>query len=419
MTTTTPFRELIESDGSLPEPSGYGAKPADEISLLDMLLVVAKHKRMVLLVSAAFAIIAAIVSLILPKRYTATVVMLPPQQTSSVGAALASQLGSMGGLAALAGGSFGFKNPNEMYIAMLKSHAVESAMIQHFGLMQEYHKRYESDARKSLEAHSVVTGNSKDGLIHISVWDLDPRRAADLANGYVDQFRSLSQHLAITEASQRRLFFEQELVHAKDNLATAELALQQTMQTSGVIELDSQARALIQSGATLRAQITAREVQIQGMETYATGENAQLVQAQRELESLRAQLNALGGSADSSAGEIIVPKGKITGAGLDYVRKLRDVKYNEAIFEILLKQFELAKLDEAKQGSIVQVVDPAFPPDKRSFPKRGLIVLLAAALGFFAGVLASFVVSEFERIPEDSETAHKLNLLRNFLSFKH
>jgi uncharacterized protein involved in exopolysaccharide biosynthesis len=419
MTTTTPFRELIESDGSLPEPSGYGAKPADEISLLDMLLVVAKHKRMVLLVSAAFAIIAAIVSLILPKRYTATVVMLPPQQTSSVGAALASQLGSMGGLAALAGGSFGFKNPNEMYIAMLKSHAVESAMIQHFGLMQEYHKRYESDARKSLEAHSVVTGNSKDGLIHISVWDLDPRRAADLANGYVDQFRSLSQHLAITEASQRRLFFEQELVHAKDNLATAELALQQTMQTSGVIELDSQARALIQSGATLRAQITAREVQIQGMETYATGENAQLVQAQRELESLRAQLNALGGPADSSAGEIIVPKGKITGAGLDYVRKLRDVKYNEAIFEILLKQFELAKLDEAKQGSIVQVVDPAFPPDKRSFPKRGLIVLLAAALGFFAGVLASFVVSEFERIPEDSETAHKLNLLRNFLSFKH
>jgi len=419
MTTTTPFRELIESDGSLPEPSGYGAKPADEISLLDMLLVVAKHKRMVLLVSAAFAIIAAIVSLILPKRYTATVVMLPPQQTSSVGAALASQLGSMGGLAALAGGSFGFKNPNEMYIAMLKSHAVESAMVQHFGLMREYHKRYESDARKSLEAHSVVTGNSKDGLIHISVWDLDPRRAADLANGYVDQFRSLSQHLAITEASQRRLFFEQELVHAKDNLATAELALQQTMQTSGVIELDSQARALIQSGATLRAQITAREVQIQGMETYATGENAQLVQAQRELDSLRAQLNALGGSADSSAGEIIVPKGKITGAGLDYVRKLRDVKYNEAIFEILLKQFELAKLDEAKQGSIVQVVDPAFPPDKRSFPKRGLIVLLAAALGFFAGVLASFVVSEFERIPEDSETAHKLNLLRNFLSFKH
>jgi len=419
MTTTTPFRDLIESDGSLPEPSGYGAKPADEISLLDMLLVVAKHKRMVLLVSAAFAIIAAIVSLILPKRYTATVVMLPPQQTSSVGAALASQLGSMGGLAALAGGSFGFKNPNEMYIAMLKSHAVESAMVQHFGLMREYHKRYESDARKSLEAHSVVTGNSKDGLIHISVWDLDPRRAADLANGYVDQFRSLSQHLAITEASQRRLFFEQELVHAKDNLATAELALQQTMQTSGVIELDSQARALIQSGATLRAQITAREVQIQGMETYATGENAQLVQAQRELESLRAQLNALGGPADSSAGEIIVPKGKITGAGLDYVRKLRDVKYNEAIFEILLKQFELAKLDEAKQGSIVQVVDPAFPPDKRSFPKRGLIVLLAAALGFFAGVLASFVVSEFERIPEDSETAHKLNLLRNFLSFKH
>lgn len=418
MTTTTSLREPIVPAGSLsmPEPLGYDAKPDDEISLLDMLIVVAERKRMVLFVTAGFAVFAALLSFILPPRYTATVTMLPPQQTSPAGAALASQLGAMGGMAVLAGGGFGFRSPNEMYVAMLKSRTVESAMVQHFGLMQEYNKRYESDARKAFEKHTDVNGAGKDGLIHISVWDHDPRRAADLANGYVDQFRNLSQHLAITEASQRRLFFEHELEHARDNLANAEQALQQTEQTSGVIQLDSQARALIESGAALRAQITAREVEIQGMETYATGENAQLVQAQRELESLRAQLAKLGGSADNSTGELIVPKGRIPEAGLEYIRKLRDVKYSEAIFEVLLKQFELAKLDEAKQGSLVQVVDPAVPPDKRSFPKHVLIILVATVLGLLAGVLLAFMISGFEHMQDDPETASKLKHLRTALS---
>ena len=420
MTTTTPLREpTVPADAfSMSAPSRYEAKPDDEISLLDMLIVVAEHKRMVSYITAGFAILAALISLILPQHFTATVLMLPPQQNSPTAAALASQLGSLSGMAALASGGFGFKNPNEMYVTMLKSPGVESAMVQHFGLMQEYHKDYESDARKAFERHSDVTGNGKDGLIHISVWDHDPRRAADLANGYVDQFRSLSRNLAITEASQRRLFFEQELRQAKDNLANAEQAMQQTMQSSGVIELDSQARALIQSGAMLRAQITAREVQIQGMETYATGENAQLLQAQRELGSLRAELAKLGGSADSSAGEMIVPKGKITEAGLEYLRKYRDVKYNEAIFEVLLKQFEMAKLDEAKQGSLVQVVDPATPPDKRSFPKRVIITLLAAALGLIVGILYAFFLSGFEHMQNDSQFAGKLNRLRRALPLK-
>jgi uncharacterized protein involved in exopolysaccharide biosynthesis len=291
-------------------------------------------------------------------------------------------------------------------------------MVQHFGLMQEYDKRYESDARKAFERHTDVNGSGRDGLIHISVEDRDPRRAADLANGYVDQFRNLSQHLAITEASQRRLFFEQELEHARNNLASAEQALQQTEQTSGVIQLDSQARALIDSGAALRAQITMREVQIQGMETYATSENAQLVRARRELESLRAQLSKLGGSMDDATGEFIVPKGRIPEAGLEYIRKLRDVKFSETIFELLMRQFELAKLDEAKQGSLVQVVDPAVPPDKRSFPKRILIVLVATALGFLAGVLYAFLISGLKRMQSDSETAQKLNHLRGALSLK-
>ena len=390
----------------------------DEISLLDLLIVLAERKRLILAVTAAFAIIAIIVSLVLPPRYTATVTLLAPQQSSSMGAALASQLGSMGGMAALAGGSLGIKNPNDMYVSMFKSRTVEDAMVQHFGLMQEYHAKLSSDARKAFEKHATVDGSGKDGLIRISVEDRDPRHAADIANGYVDQFRLQSQHLAITEASQRRLFFEQQLEQAKDSLANAEEAMKQTQQKTGVIQLDSQARALIESAASLRAQVAAKEVQLQGMRTYATGENSQVVQAQQELESMRAQLARLGGSEDSASGGIIVPKGQVPEAGLEYVRKLRDVKYNETIFDILARQFEVAKLDEAKQGALIQVVDPAIPPDRRSSPKRGLIVIGATAVGFLLGVFTVLFLAGFRHLKSDPEASDKLHLLRRSLTLK-
>jgi uncharacterized protein involved in exopolysaccharide biosynthesis len=295
---------------------------------------------------------------------------------------------------------------------------LDDAMVQHFGLREEYDKKYFSDARKKFEKRTKVDGSGKDGLIHISIEDQDPKRAAELANGYVEQFRNLSQHIAITEASQRRLFFEQELEQAKNNLAAAEEALKQTEQTTGLIELSSQAKALIESAATLRAQITAREVQIQGMQTYATGENAQLVQAQRGLEGLRAQLARMGGSEDNASAGFIVSKGKVPEASLEYVRKLRDVKYSEAIFEILARQFEFAKLDEARQGALIQVVDPAIAPDKRSFPLVIPIVIVSALVGFFLGIFAALFQAGYRRLKEDPGNALKFNHLRKAFSFK-
>jgi uncharacterized protein involved in exopolysaccharide biosynthesis len=388
----------------------------NEISLLDLLIVLAERKRLILSVTAVFAIGAIIVSLLLPPRYTATVTLLPPQQSSSMGTALASQLGSMGGMAAMAGGSLGLKNPNDMYVAMFKSHTVEDAMVQHFGLMQEYHAKFSSDARKAFEGAATVDGSAKDGMIHISVQDRDPRRAADLANGYVDQFRLQSQHLAITEASQRRLFFEQQLEQAKDNLANAEDAMKQTEQKTGVIQLNSQASVLIQSAASLRAQIAATEVQIQGMRTYATGENSQVVQAQQELDSMRAQLAKLAGSGDSASDGLIVPKGQIPEAGLEYARKMRDVKYNETIFDILARQFEVAKLDEAKQGALIQVVDPAVPPDRKTSPKRSLIVIGTTTVGLFISLFVALFQIGFRHLKNDPEAAQKLRILRKYLS---
>jgi tyrosine-protein kinase Etk/Wzc len=418
MPTDTSFQQTSDSADYAPvRNADVGrANRADQIALLDLLVSVAERKHIVLRFTCGFALLATVVSFLLPQRFTATVTLLPPQQNSSMGAAFASQLNSMGSVAALAGGSFGFRSPNEMFVSMLKSRIVEDAMVQRFSLMEEYGKHYPTDARKAFERRTEVNGNGKDGLIHISIEDRDPNRASELANGYIDQFRNLSQHLAITEASQRRLFFEQELAKAKNNLAFAEEALKQTEMNTGVIQLDSQARALIESGAALRAQIAMREVQIQGMQTYATGENAQLIQAQRELDGLRAQLAKLGGSADGDG--MIVPKGRVPEAGLEYIRRLRDVKYAETIFDILARQFELAKLDEARQGALIQVVDPAIPPDKRSFPRRTLIVIAATLAGFLVGILAAIFLAGFEHLELDAEAAFKLRRFRRALSIK-
>jgi tyrosine-protein kinase Etk/Wzc len=416
MAIDTPAYGLQEHLATAPDAEHA---PEHEISLLDLLIILAERKRFIFLITAVFAILAVVVSLILPKRYTATVVLLPPQQNSSLSNQLAAQLGAFGGVAAslAGGGSSLLRNPNDMYVAMFKSRVVEDAVIDHFDLMQEYHAKYLSDARKKLEHYANVDGSGKDGLIHISFEDRDPARARDLANGYVDAFRDLSEHLAITEAGQRRLFFEKQLQQANQNLAGAEESLKNTEQKTGLIAIDAQTRALIESAASLRAQIAAKEVQIQGMQTYATGQNAQLVEAQQELDSLHAQLARLGGGSDDS-GNIIVPKGQMTEAGVEYVRKLRDVKYYETIFDILARQFELAKLDEAKEGALIQVVDPAAVPDKKSFPKRTLIVLGSTIAGFLLGVFWALFRAAYDRMKNDPDTSSKLGYLRQAWSHK-
>jgi tyrosine-protein kinase Etk/Wzc len=390
----------------------------DSVSLFDLIIVLAERRALILKVTAICAILAVIVVLLLPPQYTATTVLLPPQQqNSSISALLSSQLGGLGSMAMLAGGGLGLKNPNDMYVGMLKSDTVEDALIDDYGLRAEYHKRRLSDTRKKLEKYVTIDGDGKDQLIRISVEDHDPKRAAELANAYVNEFRKLSAVLAITEAAQRRKFFGDQLEQAKDNLADAEEALKQTEESTGLIELDSQARALIESAAVLRAQITAKEVEIQALGTFATGDNAQMMEAQQELASLRAQLAKLGGS-EENPDSLIVPKGRVPEAGLEYVRKMRDVKYYETIFDILARQFELAKLDEAKEGALIQVVDPAIVPDRKSFPQRTLTVLAATLAGLFLGVVIALAQAGITQLRSNPESAAKFALLQDILRRK-
>lgn len=403
-----------------PEVREQGAGPVaekDGRSFLDLMVLLAERRKTVVLTTVCCAAIAVIVALVLPKEYTATVVLLPPQQNSSMASQLLSAMGSMSPLAELAGSSLGMKNSNDMYVGMLKGTTVEDGLIQQFGLMQEYHARYLSQARKKLENHVDINGSGKDGLLHIAVTDRNPERAVQLANGYVDQFRHLTEHLAITEAGQRALFFHGQLEQAKDKLADAEEALKQTEESTGLIQLDAQARALIESAATLRAQIAAKEVQIQALQTYATGENSALVEAQEELAGLQAQLAKLGGN-EQGADSLMLPRGKVPQEGLEYVRRLRDVKYYETIFDILARQYELAKLDEAKEGAVIQVVDPPVQPDHKSFPPRTVIVVCATLFGIFLGVVLAIAQEGMAQMQMDPESSAKLSRLKRALGRK-
>jgi uncharacterized protein involved in exopolysaccharide biosynthesis len=305
-----------------------------------------------------------------------------------------------------------------MYVAMFRSQAVEDSMIERFGLMQLYHCTYRSQARKALEKHFTILATGKDGLIHISVEDRDPKRAAEMANGYVDQFRALSQTLAISEAARRRVFFEQQLAQAKDKLADAEEALRASEEKTGMLQLDSQTRALIESAANLRAQIAAKQVEVDMMSTYAASGNASMVEAQRELAGLRAQLAKLGGNEDDSGAGLIAPKGTVPQSSLIYVRKLRDVKYNETIFEILARQYELAKLDEAKEGALIQTLDPATVPDRQSFPKRGLMIAGGIFVGLIAGICMALAQAALTRLRRDPATEEKIQFVRRSFSFR-
>lgn len=391
--------------------------PQEEISFLDLLIVLVRYRWLIFRITACTIGAAIILALILPIKYTATTSILPPQQGSSAGASLLAQLGSLGSVASLTGGALGLKNPNDLLVAMLKSRTVEDAMVDRFHLMDLFKLKRKSDARKTLEGIADIENGVKDGLIRISITDPDPQRAAEMANGYVEEFKRLSATLAVTEASQRRLFFEQQLTQAKDNLATAEEDLKRTGQKTGLIQLDAQTRATIDLLAELRGQIAAKEVQISAMRSFATGENPDLQIAEQQLAGLRAQEQRMG-AASEGATNALIPKGNMQEAGIEYIRKLRDVKYFETIFDLLARQYEVAKVDEARQGAIVQVVDRAVVPDRKSSPKRTLIVLGSAVLGLFFGIVWAFSKEGLMRLSNNPAEHARMEVLKGLVSSK-
>ena len=412
---------MIQTETQLEPMVNEGSDPSQaetEVSLLDILVLLLERKRFIVRFVLGAAVLATVVALVLPVQYEAKIVLLPPAQNSSMSSALLGQLGNLASLASLAGGSLGIKNPADMYVSFLSSRTVEDAMIQRFGLMKEYHEKRMSDTRKAFERRTTAVAGTKDGLIRISVEDRDPKRAAELANGYVEEFRRLSATLAITEAARRRLFFEQQVQQAKDKLTEAEEAMTKTEQSTGVLQIDSQARTLIESAAILRAEVVAKQVQIEGMRSFATDNNPTVVLAKQELAALQSQLEHVAGSHNDTGSDINLSKGRVTQSGMEYLRRFRDLRYQEAVFELLAKEFEIAKLDEAREGSIIQVVDAAVPPDKKSSPHRLLIVLASTVLAFFVAVFWVWMRKRLDAAFELPENRQRLRAIRGLWKAK-
>ena len=381
---------------------------------LEILLVLAREKKLILQVTMGATILAAIMVFIIPKSYTATATILPPQQNQSV---LSAMMGQLAGTQSLDLRDLGLKNPSDVFVAMLKSRTVEDALINRFDLRKVYGVKSYQDARKKLEKRSEIDPE-KEGLISIAVTDRDPRRAADIANAWVEELRALNQNLALTEAAQRRAFFEQKLVAERNALSQAELALKQIEQQTGIIQPDAQTRALIGEVAEVRAQIAAKEVQLQSMGSYATPNNPDVKRVEAELAKLRAQFASLSrtqATAVPSEGNLQVPTGRVAGAGLEYLQAARELKYHESFYDFLSRQLEAARIDEAKSAVVVQVVDKAVEPEKKSSPRRLLIIAVTALLSFLLVALGALAREALQRRRQDPAEAARLDQLDKYL----
>lgn len=406
----------------VPAEYPHPSQSAEEsVSLLDLALVLAARKWFIILFTLAVTIITALITLILPFVFTATTTMLPPQQASSA----SSLLGSLGGLASLAGGGgggaaasmLGLKNPADLYIGLLQSATVEDGLIQRFNLMQLYRRKFLVDTRNVLKSNTKIAAE-KSSLISISVKDKDPKRAAALANGYVEELHKLMSHLAVTDAAQRRMFFEQQLEGEKNKLADAEVALEVTERKTGIIQPQGQAAVVIGTIAQLRAQISADEVELAALRTSATDQNSDVVTLQSQIQGLRAQLADFEKGHPGATGSVLTPTSQLPAASLEYIRRMRDVKYYETLFTLLARQYEMAKVDEAKEGQMIQVVDPALVPERRSWPPRTLLTLVAFVLA--AGLSSLWVVLQaaYRSKMQDPDVAGKTEQLKAYLGIR-
>lgn len=387
----------------------------EEINLLDYLIVILKRKRMIIGVTLSAAAITVVISLLMTPMYRAETKLLPPQQNSS---GIASELLSQftGGGLGLVGGALGLKNPNDIYVGMLKSRTIGDRIIDRFRLMEIYDAEYMTDARKELDGLLDVESD-KEGIITVSVEDEDPARAAAMANAFVEELRNLTQSLAVTEASQRRLFFEEQLKKARGDLIKAEDAMKGFQEKTGAIQIDEQAKAVIEAIAQLRAQIAEKEVELKVMRTYATSANPDLQRTEEALAGMKQQLRRMERGGEKNP-DPLMPTGMMPAVGTDYIRKLRDLKYYETLFDLMAKQYEIAKVDEARNATVIQVLDRAVPPEKKARPKRALMAVVATFTGFFFAVFAAFFAEFVERSRSDAGNREKLDAIRRNAKFR-
>jgi uncharacterized protein involved in exopolysaccharide biosynthesis len=366
----------------------------DSLSLLDLAIPLAEHWKLWILGSLAVGLAALGIAFLMTPVYTARTTFLPPQQQQS---GMASALASLGSLAGLAGAASAIKSPADQFVALMQSVSAEDRLIDRFELMQAYKSKYRFEARRALEQNTRITVGKKDGLINVEVDDESPQRAAGMANAYVEELRRMTSVLAVSEAQQRRVFFEKELKEARDQLARA----QQELQASGfnVGALRAEPKAAAESYARLKAEITAAEVRTQVLRGSLADSSPEVQRQLAQLGALRAQLARLEQAADANVGP-------------DYLTKYREFKYRETLFDLFARQYEIARVDESREGALIQVVDPAVPPEYKSKPKRLFIAVAATLLSLLLLGMFILVRHFWRESAAEPEGAEKVARLR-------
>jgi uncharacterized protein involved in exopolysaccharide biosynthesis len=367
----------------------------EEINLLELLRVVVLNLPLIAKITGVVALLSMALSLAMKNVYTAKAALLPPQKDSGGAAALLASMG--GGLAGLAGG-LGGGSSSDLYLGILKSRSVTDSVIKRLDLNTEFKSKNVDDTRKRLQG-LVKFQAGKDGIITINADSKDPAKAAQLANTFIDELQKKSQQLNLTKASTERNFLEKRLVVVKQDLKSAEEAMKSFQEKNKTIKADDQIKAAIEGIARVRAEIISKEVQLAALRNSMTDESAEVSALLAGLSRLRKQLGSMSGAGE---GGVIPSVGSAPSIGMEYIRHLRELKTQEAIFEQLTKQFELAKINEARDSSSIQVLDEAVPPLRKSKPMRALIVILATVTAFFCSVFVVFIKEYLAKLsPED------------------
>ncbi len=387
---------------------------SEDFRYLRIFLILLQNRRRIAVITFVSLLIGAAIAFLLKVTFTATATILPPQAPQSTSSLLMGQLGSLAGLGPSGVGGL-LKNPGDIYVAMLESRTITDHIINRFQLESLWKQKKLEDTRKALVKHAQFEA-TKNGLIVITVKDPNPKLASDMANAFVDELYQMNSSLAVTEAGQRRLFFDRQLEEEKNALTAAENDLRTTQEKTGLIELSGQSAMAIRTIAETGAELRSREVELQAMRAYATDENPDLERLRIQIDTLRQQLSALENTQKNMLpGDTQVPAGRVPQEGMEYARKLREVRYHQTLFDLLSKQYEAARIDEAKSAPIIQVIDHAVPPDKKSGPPRMLITLGFGLVGFCLACFWALWSKALMRMRENHTSAAILDQVSTIL----
>ena len=405
------------------EPEKKSASASDEIYLLDYLIILAKHSRLIIFTSLAVMVLTYLILFLLPKQYKATVCMLPPQQNLSMVAHLLESLGggigtTKSGSAAGLGGAIsllGLKSFADLYVGMLTGSTISDRIIDHFKLREHYDKKYLEDIREKLDQRVQISAG-KGGLIIINVRDESPQRAQGMANAYINELDGLLQNMASKEANDRLVFLDKKRSEIVQNLSKAEENLRNFSESSGVLQIDAQTRGMLEYIASLRATIDFKEIQLKVFREQATQFNYDLIKLETELKGLKEKLSEAEAqeSKNPKTIDVRIATSKVPALGLEFSRLYREAKFQEQLYQMYSKLIELARLDIVGDFSRVQVVDRAIPPEKHS-NKRLLPALLAGAGTCLLMIFLSFSLENWHNAAQSLEDVERQEELKRYL----